>query len=209
MPLADYQIASFVRSKNIIEPFHGACVSEIYTELPHEEDIVRRVMSYGLSSFGYDARLSANQFEIFRRSPGEIINPKDFDLHARSRHLYPAQLHTNNRTLDNFFILPAHTYALGVTIEKFKIPRNCLVITLGKSTYARLGIIVNVTPLEPEWEGHVTLEITNTSDSDMMIFANEGICQMVFLPGENCEVSYADRKGKYQGQPQEVVHARA
>jgi dCTP deaminase len=146
------------------------------------------IISYGLSSYGYDARLS-NEFKIFTNVNSDIVDPKNFS------HSSFVEKETD------ICIIPPNSFALGRTIEKFKIPREVLVICVGKSTYARCGIIVNVTPLEPEWEGHVTLEFSNTTPLPAKIYANEGICQFMFFKGDQiCETSYMDRKGKYMGQ---------
>ncbi|MGI4851527.1 MAG: dCTP deaminase [Janthinobacterium lividum] len=157
------------------------------------------IISYGLSSFGYDARV-ANEFKIFTNVDSATIDPKNFD---------------DNSFVDrqtDVCIIPPNSFVLGRTVEYFRIPRDVLVICLGKSTYARCGIIVNVTPLEPEWEGHVTLEFSNTTPLPAKIYANEGACQFLFLKGDRaCETSYKDRGGKYMGQegvtlPQ-ILHA--
>ena len=146
------------------------------------------VISYGLSSYGYDARL-APEFRIFTNVDGAIVDPKDFS--ARSFVERSGEVCT----------IPPNSFALARTVEYFRIPRDILVICLGKSTYARCGIIVNVTPLEPEWEGHVTLEISNTTPLPARVYANEGICQFLFLKGDSPpEVSYAERRGKYMRQ---------
>src|SRR5579875_846705 len=146
------------------------------------------VISYGLSSYGYDARI-AGEFKIFSNIDSAVIDPKDFA---------PASF--VDRTAD-VCIIPPNSFALGHTVEYFRIPRDVLVICLGKSTYARCGIIVNVTPLEPEWEGQVTIEFSNTTPLPARIYANEGAAQFIFLKAdEECETSYADRGGKYQGQ---------
>lgn len=145
-------------------------------------------ISYGLSSYGYDARV-ADEFKVFTNVHSVIVDPKDFS----------AQSFVERKS--DVCIIPPNSFVLARTVEYFKIPRDTLVICLGKSTYARCGIIVNVTPLEPEWEGHVTLEFSNTTPLPAKIYANEGACQFLFLQAsEVCEVSYADRKGKYQGQ---------
>ena len=147
-----------------------------------------KVISYGTSSYGYDVRCG-NEFKIFTNVYGTILDPKAFD--ARSL----------VDVTGDFCIIPPNAFALASTIERFRIPRDVLTICLGKSTYARCGIIVNVTPLEPEWEGHVTLEFSNTTNLPAKIYANEGVAQMIFLQSdEDCEASYADRGGKYQGQ---------
>ncbi len=146
------------------------------------------VISYGLSSYGYDARI-ADEFRIFTNVDSAVVDPKDFS--ARS---------FVERQLD-VCTIPPNSFALARTVEYFRIPRDVIVICLGKSTYARCGIIVNVTPLEPEWEGHVTLEISNTTPLPARVYAHEGICQFLFLRGEGPpEVSYADRAGKYMRQ---------
>jgi dCTP deaminase len=146
------------------------------------------VISYGLSSYGYDARI-ANEFKIFTNIDSAVLDPKAFS---------PSSF--VDRTAD-VCIIPPNSFALGHTLEYFRIPRDVVVICLGKSTYARCGIIVNVTPLEPEWEGQVTIEISNTTPLPAKIHANEGICRFLFLQGnEPCEVSYADKAGKYMRQ---------
>ncbi|MBB2203911.1 dCTP deaminase [Gluconacetobacter takamatsuzukensis] len=146
------------------------------------------VISYGLSSYGYDARV-AEEFKIFTDVDNAIVDPKDFAANSFVTRTGPV------------CIIPPNSFALAHTIEYFRIPRDTLVVCLGKSTYARCGIIVNVTPLEPEWEGQVTIEISNTTPLPARIYANEGICQFLFFQGASpCEVSYADRAGKYMGQ---------
>ena len=147
------------------------------------------VISYGLSSYGYDARV-APEFKIFTDVDNAVVDPKEFNEKSFVE-----------RTVDVFCMVPPNSFALARTVEYFRIPRDILVICLGKSTYARCGMIVNVTPLEPEWEGHVTLEISNTTPLPAKVYAEEGVCQFLFLRGESPpEVSYADRKGKYMGQ---------
>jgi dCTP deaminase len=147
-----------------------------------------RIISYGVSSYGYDVRC-ANEFKVFTNINSAIVDPKSFDPDS----FVDVQ--------SDVCIIPPNSFALARTIEYFKIPRNVLTICLGKSTYARCGIIVNVTPLEPEWEGHVTLEFSNTTTLPAKIYANEGVAQMIFLESDEvCAVSYRDRKGKYQGQ---------
>ena len=146
------------------------------------------MISYGVSSYGYDARV-ADEFKIFTNVDSAVIDPKNFSDES----------FVERKT--DVCIIPPNSFALARTVEYFRIPRDTLVICLGKSTYARCGIIVNVTPLEPEWEGHVTLEFSNTTPLPAKIYANEGACQFLFLRGEDaCDVSYADRGGKYQGQ---------
>lgn len=176
MPIMpDKWIREQSKKNGMIEPF--------VENLNHEG-----VISYGLSSYGYDARV-ADEFKIFTDVDNALVDPKDF---------------CSKTFVDrkgDCCIIPPNSFVLARTVEYFRIPRDTLVICLGKSTYARCGIIVNVTPLEPEWEGHVTLEFSNTTPLPAKIYANEGACQFLFLQGaDTCEVSYMDRKGKYQGQ---------
>ena len=151
------------------------------------------IVSYGTSSYGYDVRC-ASEFKVFTNINSTIVDPKDFDDGSF------VDVHSD------ICIIPPNSFALARTVEYFKIPRDVLTICLGKSTYARCGIIVNVTPLEPEWEGHVTLEFSNTTPLPAKIYAHEGVAQMLFLGAEEvCETSYRDRNGKYQGQTGVVV----
>lgn len=162
-------------SRGMIEPFN-------------ENQVREGVISYGVSSYGYDMRI-ADEFKIFTNINNTIVDPKNFD--PKSFVDFKG----------NVCIVPPNSFALGRSVEYFRIPRETLVICLGKSTYARCGIVVNVTPLEPEWEGHVTIEISNTTPLPAKIYANEGIAQLLFLGGaELCETSYADKAGKYQAQ---------
>jgi len=156
---------------------------------PFSEKQVREgVISYGLSSYGYDLRV-ADEFKIFTNVNNALVDPKHFDEKSFV-----------NITTD-ICIVPPNSFALARSVEYFKIPRSVLTICVGKSTYARCGIIVNVTPFEPEWEGFVTLEISNTTPLPARIYANEGLCQIIFFESDEvCETSYADRKGKYQAQ---------
>ncbi len=156
---------------------------------PFEERLVRKgVISYGLSSYGYDMRL-ADEFLIFTNVWGAIVDPKAFDERAFVRHK------------GDYCIIPPNSFVLGRSVEYFRIPRDVICIVLGKSSYARCGIVVNVTPLEPGWRGYVTIEISNTTPLPAKIYANEGIAQVIFLEAsEVCEVSYDDRQGKYQDQ---------
>ncbi len=147
-----------------------------------------KVISYGTSSYGYDVRC-ANEFRIFTNINSAVVDPKNFSEDSFVHYT------------GDVCIIPPNSFALARTVEYFKIPRNVLTVCLGKSTYARCGIIVNVTPFEPEWEGHVTLEFSNTSPLPAKIYANEGVAQVLFFESdEDCEVSYKDRGGKYQGQ---------
>ncbi|MCZ8130700.1 MAG: dCTP deaminase [Steroidobacteraceae bacterium] len=148
----------------------------------------RKIVSYGTSSYGYDVRC-ANEFKIFTNINSTIVDPKAFDPQSFVD------------VAADVCIIPPNSFALARTVEYFRIPRNTLVVAIGKSTYARCGIIVNVTPLEPEWEGHVTLEFSNTTPLPAKIYANEGVAQMLFFESDEvCETSYKDRGGKYQGQ---------
>lgn len=159
---------------------------------PFAEGVKRPgVISYGGSSYGYDARIGT-KFKVFTRVHGGIIDPKAFD---------PLLFDDVDATETGYVVIPPHSFVLGETVEEFCIPRDILCICLGKSTLARLGLIVNVTPLEPEWRGKVTVEISNTTPMPAKIYANEGIMQILFLlADEVCEVSYLDKKGRYQDQ---------
>ena len=172
----DTWIRRMAREHQMIDPFVDDQVSE-------------GIISYGVSSYGYDLRVT-DEFKIFTNVRSTVVDPKSFD--------------ENTMVVDyqgNECIIPPNSFALARSLEYFRIPRNVLVICLGKSTYARCWIITNVTPLEPEWEGHVTLEISNTTPLPARIYANEGIAQLLFFEGDPvCETSYADRKGKYQSQ---------
>ena len=176
MPIMpDHWIRRMAAEKGMIEPFV-------------ERQQRQGVISYGLSSYGYDARV-ADEFKIFTNVDNAVVDPKNFSEAGFVSRKGP------------ICIVPPNSFALAHTTEYFRIPRDVLVICLGKSTYARCGIIVNVTPLEPEWEGQVTIEISNTTPLPAKIHANEGICQFLFLQGAGpCETSYADRAGKYMRQ---------
>ena len=179
--------------KGMIEPFESSLVRKL-------ED--RQVVSYGLSSYGYDLRLSPSDFRVFRHIPGTVVNPKRFN----PENLEPISLQTDAD--GSFFIIPANSYALGVALERLKIPANITVVCIGKSTMARCGIIANITPAEASWEGYLTLEFSNSASADCRIYANEGVVQLLFLEGEPCQTTYADRFGKYQDQPQAVTLAK-
>jgi dCTP deaminase len=166
-------------ARGMIEPYEPG-------QVRHVGD--RRVISYGTSSYGYDVRCST-QFKVFTNINSATVDPKAFD----ERGFVDVE--------GEVCIIPPNSFALASTVEYFRIPEDVLVVCVGKSTYARCGIIVNVTPLEPEWEGHVTLEFSNTTTLPAKIYANEGVAQMLFFQSdERCEVSYRDRGGKYQGQ---------
>jgi dCTP deaminase len=173
--LSDHSIRQLVKTAAMITPF---------VESQKRDGVI----SYGLSSYGYDARIG-DTFKLFTNVNSAIVDPKAFDAASFVERKGP------------HCIIPPNSFVLGHTIEYFKIPRDILVICLGKSTFARCGLIVNVTPLEPEWEGQVTIEISNTTPLPAKIYANEGICQFVFLQGnEPCETSYRDKAGKYMHQ---------
>lgn len=171
----DKWIRKMVKEYRMIEPF---CDSLIH----------KGVISYGVSSYGYDIRV-ADEFKIFTNVYSAIVDPKNFDP----------------RSFVDFkggvCVIPPNSFALGRSVEYFRIPRNVIGICIGKSTYARCGIVINITPLEPEWEGHITIEISNTTPLPAKIYANEGIAQVIFIESDDiCEISYKDRKGKYQEQ---------
>ena len=176
---SDRWIRQMAVEKAMIEPFEPSQVKEVAG---------RRVVSYGTSSYGYDIRCST-EFKIFTNINSTIVDPKAFD----EKSFVDFQ--------GDVCIIPPNSFALARTVEYFRIPRNVLTVCLGKSTYARCGIIVNVTPLEPEWRGKVTIEISNTTPLPAKVYANEGIAQIVFLRNDAvCQTSYADKKGKYQDQ---------
>jgi len=176
---SDRWIRRMAEGHGMIEPFEPGQVREVNGH---------RIVSYGTSSYGYDVRCAA-EFKIFTNINSTIVDPKDFD---------PSSFVDFTGEI---CIIPPNSFALARTVEYFRIPRNVLTVCLGKSTYARCGIIVNVTPLEPEWQGHVTLEFSNTTPLPAKIYANEGVAQMLFFESDEvCEVSYRDRGGKYRGQ---------
>jgi len=176
---ADHWIRYMAEHHGLIEPFEPGQV---------RADEHGKIVSYGTSSYGYDVRCSTH-FKVFTNINSAVVDPKGFD--ERSFVNVEGEV----------CIIPPNSFALASTVEYFRIPRNILTVCLGKSTYARCGIIVNVTPLEPEWEGHITLEFSNTTTLPAKVHANEGVAQVVFLEAaEPCEASYRDRGGKYQGQ---------
>ncbi len=177
---SDRWIRRMAESEKMIEPFEPGQVRV------HADG--SRLISYGTSSYGYDVRCS-NEFKVFTNIFSATVDPKAFD----DRSFVDIK--------DDICVIPPNSFALARTVEYFRIPRSVLTVCLGKSTYARCGIIVNVTPLEPEWQGHVTLEFSNTTNLPAKIYANEGVAQMLFFESDEvCETSYADRGGKYQGQ---------
>ena len=176
---SDRWIRAMAESHRMIEPFEAGQVRSVAGE---------KVISFGTSSYGYDVRC-ADEFKVFTNVFSATIDPKAFDARSFVDHR------------GTICIIPPNLFVLARTVEYFRIPADVLTLCVGKSTYARCGIIVNVTPLEPEWEGHVTLEFSNTTPLPAKIYANEGACQFLFLQGnEPCETSYADRAGKYMGQ---------
>jgi dCTP deaminase len=177
---SDKWISRMSKDHQMIEPF-----SENQVRLDENGN---KLISYGVSSYGYDVRCS-NEFKVFTNIHSAVVDPKSFD----EKSFVDIE--------SEICVIPPNSFALARTVEYFKIPRNVLTVCLGKSTYARCGIIVNVTPLEPEWEGHVTLEFSNTTNLPAKIYAGEGVAQMLFFESdEGCEISYKDRGGKYQGQ---------
>ncbi|WAL60644.1 dCTP deaminase [Thermocoleostomius sinensis] len=180
-------------ANGMIEPFEPRLVRHV-DGLP--------VISYGLSSYGYDLRLSPSEFRIFKHIPGTVVDPKNFN----PANLEPVALHSDEN--GSYFILPAHSYGLGVALERLAVPENVTVVCIGKSTYARVGLIANLTPAEAGWRGHLTLEFSNSSSADCRIYANEGIVQLLFLEGAPCAISYETRRGKYQDQPEQVTLAK-
>jgi dCTP deaminase len=180
---SDRWIRRMAREHRMIDPFVDGQVRELDRQ-------GRKVISYGVSSYGYDMRV-APEFKIFTNVLSAVVDPKQFD--SKSFVEFEGDV----------CIVPPNSFALARSVEYFRIPRNCLTICVGKSTYARCGIITNVTPFEPEWEGYVTLEISNTTPLPAKIYANEGICQVLFFEADDddiCETSYADKAGKYQAQ---------
>lgn len=187
---SDKWIKKMAKEHDMINPFVNHQVKEYYN-CDHTK--THKIISYGLSSYGYDIRVN-NIFKIFTNINNTVIDPKNFD--------------------ENSFVsfkgdkcvIPPNSFALGVSVEKFKIPRNVLTLCVGKSTYARTGIIVNVTPFEPEWTGYATLEISNTTPLPAIIYSNEGLAQLLFFESdEECKVSYNDRQGKYQNQSRGIT----
>ena len=179
---SDKWIRRMVVEHKMIEPFA-------------DEQVREGVVSYGLSSYGYDLRV-ADEFKVFTNLNNTLIDPKNFD-------------ESSFVDVSGDCIIPPNSFALARTVEYLRIPRNVVTLCVSKSTYARCGIIVNVTPFEPEWEGYATLEISNTTPLPAKIYANEGLCQVLFFQSdEDCETSYADKKGKYQHQPAAIVLPR-
>ena len=184
--LADHQIRELCFSNNMVVPF---------SEHTSKDEAGNKIISYGLSSYGYDMRV-ARKFQIFDVIKGSSVDPKNFSDDCFTE------------VEGDSILIPPNSFALAHTVESFNIPRDVVVVCIGKSTYARTGLIVNVTPLEPEWSGVLTLELSNTTPLPIRVYANEGIAQLLFFVGSAaCETSYADRKGKYMGQ-KGIVHPR-
>jgi dCTP deaminase len=186
--LPDYEIARFAEEEGMISPFEPRQV--------RVNERGEKIISYGLSSYGYDMRV-ADEFKIFTNIGNALVDPKNF---------------TNNSFVEvqgDACVIPPNSFALARSVEYFRIPRSVLTVCVGKSTYARCGLIVNVTPFEPEWEGYVTLEISNTTPLPAKVYAFEGIAQVLFFEGSGvCKVSYGDRGGKYQRQEKAIVLPR-
>ena len=193
MILNDIEIQNCCEKKGMITPFCKELISSIKDT---------KVISYGQSSFGYDIRMSAKDIRLFKKVTSDIVDPKRFD------ETFLDDVSIIFEGEEKYFILPAHSYALGVTVECFNLPRDITAICLGKSTYARCGVFVNITPLESEWQGYLTIEIANISPSPCRIYLNEGIAQLLFFKGNAPKISYNDRKGKYQNQPQTIILPR-
>ena len=191
--LCDKEIRCLAEEEEMIAPFQDRLISK---------ENGRRILSYGLSSYGYDIRLSPEQCLIFGRISEGECDPKDF----KPEILNKAELLEDEK--GKYFLLPPYGYCLGVARERLKLPRDVTVVAVGKSTYARSGILVNITPAESGWEGYLTLEISNCTGLFNRIYADEGVTQLLFYRGNPCEVSYQDRKGKYQNQAPEVVFSK-
>ena len=191
--LADWEIKELALNHGMIQPFVDKVVRK-------EGD--KKVLSYGLGSYGYDIRLSPKQCLIFGRTQAGDCDPKAFDADI----LKPAELLEDEK--GQYFLLPPFGYCLGVAEEYLDLPKDVTVVAVGKSTYARSGIMANITPAEARWKGHLTLEISNCTALFNRIYANEGICQLLFFRGNECETDYQMRKGKYQDQKKEVVFSQ-
>ena len=190
MILSDQEISTAAKSGMIL-PFVDSLVNRLEGGAP--------ALSFGLSSYGYDLRLSPREFQIFRHIPGTVVDPKAFN----PKNLEKTPLHEDES--GRYYILPARSYGLGVAVEQLHLPGNVTAICVGKSTYARCGIIANVTPAEAGWRGHLTLEFSNSSAADCRIYADEGVVQMLFFRGEPCRTSYQTRRGKYQNQRHRIT----
>lgn len=200
MLLSDAQIRTLA-TEGMISPF--------VPELVRRTEAGAHVLSYGLSSYGYDLRLSNKEFYTFQplrtaeSKDHAVIDPKEFN----PAHLLPAALHHDSER-GSYFILPSNSYGLGVTLEKLALPEDVTALFIGKSSYARCGLIANLTPGEAGWRGHLTLEFSNSASCPCRVYVNEGIVQALFFRGEACQINYQTRAGKYQDQPHAVVTAR-
>jgi dCTP deaminase len=184
---SDRWIRRMAQDAQLIQPFSEQLVREVQG---------RRIISAGASSYGYDMRLADDGFRVFSPIHGREIDPKKFDESS----LVEPPLHKTDDG-SQYYLMPPHSYALGVTVETFRMPRNVTAICMGKSTYARAGLIVNTTPLEAGWQGRLVIELGNLADLPLRVYVNEGIGQVIFFESdEDCSVSYEDRGGKYQGQ---------
>lgn len=204
--LNDKQITDLcytTNGKRMITPFIPTQVKRSAACLPNGQPLYGTV-SHGLSSFGYDIRLSNEEFYTFKHIPGKVVDPKDFD----NAFLEKQPCLISGDDSGEYYIIPGNSYALGVTVEQFNMPPDVMAICLTKSTYARCGLICNITPLEPGWSGSLTLEIANCSNSDVRVYVNEGIAQLLFYRGEQPSVTYDQRDGKYNKQPNQVVTAK-
>jgi dCTP deaminase len=208
MLLSDVEISRLAQ-QGMITPYLGTLIREVDDHRTWQDGPrtvtskgIRRVISYGASSYGYDLRLSPKEFLIFRHVPGTVVDPKNFS----PANLESVPLHRDGN--GDYFILPAHSYGLGVAMEHLILPDDVTAIFIGKSTYARTGLIANLTPGEAGWRGHLTLEFSNSSGADVRVYAGEGIVQALFFRGEPCSTSYHDRAGKYQDQPEQVIVAK-
>ena len=190
MILNDRQIAELACSQVLIEPFYGCQVRE-FTK--HADSLNEKVISFGLSSFGYDIRADYDWKVFANIYGGTVVDPKDFDERSFVS------------ISDDHCIIPGNSFALTSSIEKIKMSKNLLGLCIGKSTYARCGIIVNVTPIEPGWEGYITIEVSNTTPLPVKVYSGEGIAQLLFFEGSLPSTSYAARAGKYMNQPKQVI----
>lgn len=185
---SDQWIKAKSKNNEMIAPFSD--------KLVRQDENGKKIISYGLSSYGYDIRI-ADEFKIFTNVNSAVVDPKNFDESAFVS------------TKSDVCIIPPNSFILGYSVEKIKTPDDILILCIGKSSYARTGLIVNVTPMEPGWSGHITLEISNTTPLPAKVYANEGIAQLLFFEGDTpCETTYRDRNGKYQNQPAQVVLPR-
>lgn len=190
MILNDSQIKDLCINHEMISPFVDRNINAF---LDNDTDTETAAISFGLSSYGYDIR-AADEWKLFTNLNSVVVDPKHFKEKSF------VDIYSTSDAYERYCIIPPNSFALTRSVEYLKIPKDVFVMCLGKSTYARCGIIVNVTPLEPEWEGHITLEFSNTTPLPAKVYANEGVAQLVFFKGDRPAVTYADRKGKYQGQ---------